>query len=140
MFEVIFVVQPKAERWNDYLDLAKQLKPKLEAIDGFIKRLVEKGIDVAPGPKGPGKHLACSSETGKRIAAVVMLAAAYAIVASSVSDAQVLGFGLSSQVSVANFVQSQTWFTTFTTARRSAFSTFSIFIASTVASDCPAST
>src|ERR1700709_1906645 len=36
MFEVIFVVQPKAERWDDYLDLAKQLKPKLEAIDGFI--------------------------------------------------------------------------------------------------------
>jgi heme-degrading monooxygenase HmoA len=36
MFAVIFVVQPKKERWNDYLDLAKQLKPKLEAIDGFI--------------------------------------------------------------------------------------------------------
>ncbi|MGA8614602.1 MAG: antibiotic biosynthesis monooxygenase [Xanthobacteraceae bacterium] len=26
----------KKERWNDYLDLAKYLKPKLEAIDGFI--------------------------------------------------------------------------------------------------------
>jgi heme-degrading monooxygenase HmoA len=36
MFAVIFEVQPKPERWNDYLDLAKQLKPKLEAIDGFI--------------------------------------------------------------------------------------------------------
>jgi heme-degrading monooxygenase HmoA len=36
MFAVIFVVQPKQERWNDYLDLAKYLKPKLEAIDGFI--------------------------------------------------------------------------------------------------------
>jgi len=36
MFAVIFEVQPKKERWNDYLDLAKQLKPKLEAIDGFI--------------------------------------------------------------------------------------------------------
>jgi heme-degrading monooxygenase HmoA len=36
MFAVIFEVQPKASRWNDYLDLAKQLKPKLEAIDGFI--------------------------------------------------------------------------------------------------------
>jgi heme-degrading monooxygenase HmoA len=33
---VIFTVQPKQERWNDYLDLAKYLKPKLEAIDGFI--------------------------------------------------------------------------------------------------------
>ncbi len=36
MFAVIFVVQPKQERWNDYLELAKYLKPKLEAIDGFI--------------------------------------------------------------------------------------------------------
>jgi heme-degrading monooxygenase HmoA len=36
MFAVIFVVQPKPERWDAYLDLAKFLKPKLEAIDGFI--------------------------------------------------------------------------------------------------------
>jgi heme-degrading monooxygenase HmoA len=36
VFVVIFELQPKKERWNDYLDLAKQLKPKLEAIDGFI--------------------------------------------------------------------------------------------------------
>src|SRR4030081_686509 len=36
MFVVIFEVQPKPERWEDYLGLAKQLKPKLEAIDGFI--------------------------------------------------------------------------------------------------------
>src|SRR6201991_3904355 len=36
MFAVIFEVQPKKERWDDYLNLAKQLKPKLEAIDGFI--------------------------------------------------------------------------------------------------------
>lgn len=36
MFAVIFEVQPKKERWNDYLDLAKYLKPKLEAIEGFI--------------------------------------------------------------------------------------------------------
>ena len=36
MFAVIFEVKPKQERWNDYLDLAKQLRPKLEAIDGFI--------------------------------------------------------------------------------------------------------
>jgi heme-degrading monooxygenase HmoA len=33
---VIFEVQPKPERWDDYLDLARQLKPKLEATDGFI--------------------------------------------------------------------------------------------------------
>jgi heme-degrading monooxygenase HmoA len=36
MFAVIFEVQPKKERWNEYLELAKFLKPKLEAIDGFI--------------------------------------------------------------------------------------------------------
>jgi heme-degrading monooxygenase HmoA len=36
MFAVIFAVQPFKERWNDYLELAKFLKPKLEAIDGFI--------------------------------------------------------------------------------------------------------
>lgn len=36
MFAVIFVVQPKADRWDQYLDLAKQLRPELERIDGFI--------------------------------------------------------------------------------------------------------
>lgn len=36
MFVVIFEVQPRKERFNDYLELAEQLKPKLEAIDGFI--------------------------------------------------------------------------------------------------------
>ena len=36
MFAVIFEVQPKPERFDDYLALAKALKPKLEAIDGFI--------------------------------------------------------------------------------------------------------
>jgi heme-degrading monooxygenase HmoA len=36
MFAVIFVVEPKKQRWNDYLELAKQLKPKLEACEGFI--------------------------------------------------------------------------------------------------------
>jgi heme-degrading monooxygenase HmoA len=36
MFAVIFEVQPRKECWDDYLDLAKQLKPKLEAVDGFI--------------------------------------------------------------------------------------------------------
>jgi len=36
MFAVIFEVQPKQERWDDYLGFAKQLKPKLEATDGFI--------------------------------------------------------------------------------------------------------
>ena len=36
MFAVIFEVKPKKERWDDYLALARQLRPKLEAIDGFI--------------------------------------------------------------------------------------------------------
>jgi heme-degrading monooxygenase HmoA len=36
MFIVIFEVQPKLQRFDDYLDLAKQLKPKLEAMEGFI--------------------------------------------------------------------------------------------------------
>jgi heme-degrading monooxygenase HmoA len=36
MFAVIFEVQPRQDRWDDYLGLAKQLRPKLEAIDGFI--------------------------------------------------------------------------------------------------------
>jgi len=36
MFAVIFEVEPRPERWNDYLDLARELKPKLEAIDGFV--------------------------------------------------------------------------------------------------------
>lgn len=36
MFAVIFEVQPKQERFDEYLELAKGLKPKLEAIDGFI--------------------------------------------------------------------------------------------------------
>lgn len=36
MFVVLFEVQPKRERWDDYLEFAKFLRPKLEAIDGFI--------------------------------------------------------------------------------------------------------
>ncbi len=36
MFVVIFEVTPKHDRWDDYLALAKQLRSKLEAIDGFI--------------------------------------------------------------------------------------------------------
>jgi heme-degrading monooxygenase HmoA len=36
MFAVIFIVQPKQDRFDDYLNLAKLLKPELEKIDGFI--------------------------------------------------------------------------------------------------------
>jgi heme-degrading monooxygenase HmoA len=37
MFMVIFEVNPKPERWDDYLAFAKQLKPELEKIDGFLE-------------------------------------------------------------------------------------------------------
>jgi len=36
MFSVIFEVLPKQERFNEYLAIAKQLKPILETIDGFV--------------------------------------------------------------------------------------------------------
>jgi heme-degrading monooxygenase HmoA len=36
VFAVIFIVQPKKGQFDDYLNLAKLLKPKLEKIDGFI--------------------------------------------------------------------------------------------------------
>src|SRR5262245_60320675 len=36
MFSVIFEVHPKRERFDDYLALAKHLKPILERIDGFV--------------------------------------------------------------------------------------------------------
>lgn len=36
MFAVIFEVEPKPERRDEYLALAAALKPKLEAIDGFV--------------------------------------------------------------------------------------------------------
>jgi heme-degrading monooxygenase HmoA len=36
MFSVIFEVFPRQERFNEYLGLAKHLKPILESIDGFV--------------------------------------------------------------------------------------------------------
>jgi heme-degrading monooxygenase HmoA len=36
MFAVIFIVQPKKDHFDDYLSLAKSLKPDLERVDGFI--------------------------------------------------------------------------------------------------------
>jgi len=36
MFAVIFEVQPKPARWDEYLALAKRLKPEIEKIDGFL--------------------------------------------------------------------------------------------------------
>ena len=36
MFVVIFEVQPKREKWEDYLETARILRPVLEGIDGFV--------------------------------------------------------------------------------------------------------
>lgn len=36
MFAVIFEVEPKKDRAQDYFDLAAELRPELEKIDGFI--------------------------------------------------------------------------------------------------------
>ena len=36
MFAVIFEVEPKKERWDEYLGIAKGLRPKLEAVPGFV--------------------------------------------------------------------------------------------------------
>ncbi len=36
MFAVIFEVQPRQDRWDDYLGLAAALRPELVAVDGFI--------------------------------------------------------------------------------------------------------
>jgi heme-degrading monooxygenase HmoA len=36
MFAVIFEVEPKPERWEDYLATAGRLRPALEAIEGFV--------------------------------------------------------------------------------------------------------
>jgi len=36
MFAVIFEVNPKPERYDEYLDLATMLRPELDTIDGFL--------------------------------------------------------------------------------------------------------
>jgi heme-degrading monooxygenase HmoA len=36
MFAVIFEVQPRQERFDEYLEIAKSLRPEIEKIDGFI--------------------------------------------------------------------------------------------------------
>jgi heme-degrading monooxygenase HmoA len=37
MFAVIFEVQPRPDRWEDYLALAGSLQPELEQVDGFLE-------------------------------------------------------------------------------------------------------
>jgi heme-degrading monooxygenase HmoA len=39
MFAVLFEVQPKSEKWDEYLGIAKMLRPELEAIDGFMENI-----------------------------------------------------------------------------------------------------
>lgn len=39
MFAVLFEVQPKSEKWDEYLGIARMLKPELEAIDGFVENI-----------------------------------------------------------------------------------------------------
>ena len=36
MIAVIFEVEPYQDKWQEYLDIAAELKPELEKIDGFI--------------------------------------------------------------------------------------------------------
>src|SRR5262245_58432017 len=39
MFSVIFEVQPKTEQWDNYLGIAKMLRPELERVDGFVDNI-----------------------------------------------------------------------------------------------------
>ena len=39
MFSVLFEVNPHGDKWDDYLDIAKMLKPELEQIDGFVDNI-----------------------------------------------------------------------------------------------------
>ena len=39
MFAVLFEVEPRPERWDDYLRYAGALRPELERIDGFLENL-----------------------------------------------------------------------------------------------------
>ena len=54
MYAVIFEVEPAAGRQQEYLDLAAQLRPELEKIDGFIS------IERFGSLTKPGKILSLS--------------------------------------------------------------------------------
>jgi heme-degrading monooxygenase HmoA len=54
MIAVIFEVTPKAERKQEYLDIAASLRPTLETIDGFIS------IERFQSLVNPGKILSLS--------------------------------------------------------------------------------
>ena len=44
MFSVLFEVQPKPEKWDEYLGNAKMLRPELEQIDGFVDNIRYKSM------------------------------------------------------------------------------------------------
>jgi heme-degrading monooxygenase HmoA len=44
MFLVLFEVQPKPGKWDEYLDKAKMLRPELEHIDGFVDNIRYKSM------------------------------------------------------------------------------------------------
>jgi heme-degrading monooxygenase HmoA len=54
MFAVIFEIQPKQEKFEEYLRLAKYLRPKLDAIDGFLD------IDRFTSKRAKGRILSLS--------------------------------------------------------------------------------
>ncbi|MDT7566303.1 MAG: hypothetical protein QOG76_4927 [Pseudonocardiales bacterium] len=39
MFSVLFEVDPRSDRWDDYLNYAKMLRPELENVDGFVDNI-----------------------------------------------------------------------------------------------------
>jgi hypothetical protein len=82
--------------------------PRLSAFDPRdICHGLSSGTVTIPSPP-VGGVIDIASASGR--------ATAYKIVADSVSDATILAFNLSSQVTIASFVQSQGWFTTFSAA------------------------
>ncbi len=44
MFSVLFEVQPKPQKWDEYLNNAKMLRPELERIDGFVDNIRYKSM------------------------------------------------------------------------------------------------
>ncbi|WP_437665522.1 antibiotic biosynthesis monooxygenase family protein [Sorangium sp. So ce1182] len=44
MFSVLFEVQPRADRWDAYLDNARMLRPELEQVEGFVENIRYKSL------------------------------------------------------------------------------------------------
>ena len=44
MFSVLFEVQPRPGKWDDYLDNAKMLRTELERINGFVDNIRYKSL------------------------------------------------------------------------------------------------